>query len=192
MRRLCQCRANGRMLPLLGFIVALAASSAAAQERVSIEQVQAYAQRSATGSPATGIQENDYILGSQSGISLLNPDYPPTSALAASNQARALQIGTGNVSNIDQSGYANIAVQSVIGAQNTVTQTQSGERNQSAVSIVGNSNVIGTQQEGSRASVAITVNGNNNAITTQQSANDTGAISITRNGTGAPLTVSRR
>jgi minor curlin subunit len=180
------------MLPLLGFIVALAASSAAAQERVSIEQVQANAQRSATGNPAVGIQESDYLLATQSGTSLLSPGYQAPSASAATNQARALQIGTGNVSNIDQTGYANIAVQSVIGAQNSVTQTQSGERNQSAVSIAGNSNIIGTQQEGSRASVAITVNGNNNAITTQQSANDTGAISITRNGTGAPLTISRR
>ncbi|MGU3668700.1 hypothetical protein ACLBX9_31360 [Methylobacterium sp. A49B] len=191
MRRLYQRRAKGRALTLL--VLAFAAGSAAAQERVSIEQVQVRAQRSTGGNPGTGIQESDYILGAQSGISLLSPGgYPAASSSAATNQARALQLGSGNVSTIDQLGSANIAIQNVIGAQNAVTQTQMGDGNRSAVSVVGNSNTIGTQQDGSRASAAITVVGSNNAITTQQSAADTGAISITRIGNGPPLTVSRR
>ena len=189
MRRLYQRRATGRALTLL--VLVLAAGSAAAQERVLIEQVQVRAQRSASGTPGTGIQESDYILGAQSGISLLNPGgYPAPSA--AANQARALQLGAGNLANIDQAGSANIAIQSVIGAQNAVTQNQMGDGNRSTVSVVGNSNTVGTQQDGSRASAAVTVLGSNNAITTQQSATDTGAISITRIGNGPPLTVSRR
>lgn len=192
MRRLYRSRASGRVLPLL--VIACAASPTSAQERVSIEQVQVRAQRSGSANPAAGIQESDYLLATQSGSALLSPGYPVPSSSAASNQARALQLGSGNASTIDQTGYANIAIQNVVGAQNSVTQSQSGDRNQSTVSVIGNSNVIGTQQDGSRASVTITVNGNNNAIATQQSPSDTAAITVTRtgNGNGIPMTISRR
>lgn len=192
MRRMCRSRANGGRLLLLGLVAAIAAGSANAQERVSIEQVQVNARRSAAAPPATGIQESDYILGAQSGIGLLNPGYLPPSASAASNQARALQLGTGNVANIDQSGYANIAIQSVVGSQNTVTQMQTGGRNQSTISVIGNSNAVGTQQETSGAVAAITVRGDNNAITAQQSGNNPLPIGITQVGNGANVTVARK
>ncbi len=149
MRRTRRSRAAGRaLLVAVPLAVASAAGPAAAQDRVAIEQIQAAAQRAA-GAPGRGIQESDYILGNQSGILLLNPSGPPQSAQA--NQARALQIGSGNTGTIDMSGYANVAIQNVIGSRNTVTQQQAGSYNQSTVSVFGQSNTIGTQQDGSGA-----------------------------------------
>ena len=190
MRRTRRSRAAGRaLLVAISLAVASAAGSAAAQERVAIEQVQAAAQRPA-GAPGRAIQESDYILGNQSGILLLNPSGPPQSAQA--NQARALQIGSGNTGTIDMSGYANVAVQNVIGSRNTVTQQQVGSYNQSTVSVFGQSNTIGTQQDGSGAAATIPVRGDNNAISAQQQGTNPTPISITRVGNGPSVSVTQR
>lgn len=186
-----QNRASGQLKALISLAAVLLAGSATAQERVSIEQVQANAARSATSNPATAIQESDYILGSQSGISLLSPNVVAPASSAAMNQARALQVGVGNVSTVDQTGYGNLAIQSVTGFQNSVTQTQSGSNSQSRVTVDGNFNVVGTQQEKGGGSAIISVQGNNNAITAQQLTANPQAISITTQGNGANLTVKR-
>ncbi|WCS24341.1 hypothetical protein LOK46_24915 [Methylobacterium sp. NMS14P] len=189
MRRTRRSRAAGRaLLVVVPLAVASAAGSAAAQDRVAIEQIQAAAQRP-TGTQGRGIQESDYILGNQSGILLLNPSGPPQSAQA--NQARALQIGSGNTGTIDMSGYANVAIQNVIGSRNTVTQQQTGSYNQSTVSVFGQSNTVGTQQDGG-AAATITVRGDNNAISAQQQGTNPTPISITRVGNGPSVSVTQR
>ncbi|APT33430.1 membrane Transport [Methylobacterium phyllosphaerae] len=186
MRRTRRSRTAGQVLL---FVLPLMAGSAAAQDRVAIEQIQALAQRAAAGAPGRAIQESDYILGNQSGILLLSPSLPPQ---PAANQAQALQVGTGNISTIDMSGYGNVAVQSIIGARNTVTQQQTGSYNQSTVSVFGDSNTVGTRQDGSGAAATITVRGDNNAISAQQQGNNALPISITQVGNGANVSVTRR
>ncbi len=181
-------RAARRLIPLA---LALGAGSASAQDRVAIEQIQASAQRS-TAAARPGIQESDYILGNQSGILLLDPGPGAQPVTSAANQARALQVGTGNISTIDMSGYGNVAIQSIIGARNTVTQQQTGSYNQSTVSVFGDSNTVGTRQDGSGAAATITVRGDNNAISAQQQGNNALPISITQVGNGANVSVTRR
>lgn len=186
MRRTRRNRAAGRALLLA---ILLAAGPAVALDRVAIEQIQATAQRAA-GPPGRGIQESDYILGNQSGIMLLNPSV--SSQSAAANQARALQIGSGNTATIDMSGYANTVVQSVVGSRNTVSQQQTGAYNQSTVSVYGDANTVGTRQDGNGAAATITVRGDNNAISAQQQGNNPLPISITQVGNGASVSVSRK
>lgn len=186
MRRTRCSRPAGRALLL---VLPFMAGPASAQDRVAIEQIQATAQRAATGASGRGIEESDYILGNQSGSMLLNPSFPPQ---PAANQARALQIGSGNVSTIDMAGFANTAVQSVIGARNAVTQQQSGSFNQSTVSVLGDSNTVGTRQDGTGAAATITVRGDNNAISAQQQGSNAPPISITQVGNGASVSVTRK
>ncbi|MGU3538441.1 hypothetical protein [Methylobacterium sp. A54F] len=177
-------------LSLLLAGLALAATPAAAQDPVTIDQVRI------TGAPAQPrglaqdrFREAEYILGGQAAAGLMSPSGPAYGP--AANQARAFQTGTGNASTIDMSGTGNSALQVVTGARNSVTQIQAGDQNSSTVTVFGNANTVGTRQEGSGADATITVRGNNNAVTAQQQGSNPLPVSITQVGNGGNVSVSR-
>lgn len=173
--------------------VAAVASATSAIAQVAIQQVDVNAIRGQQGVPQRVTTEADYILGSQAGSLLLSPA-APTPQIPGISQARTLQIGNGNVSNIDTTGLANIAIQSVIGNQNSVSQQQNGNRNQSTVNVLGSGNSVGTQQQDvSGASATITIRGDNNSVSAEQVRNAT-PVSITQvgNGGNVAVTVSRK
>jgi minor curlin subunit len=176
---------------LLAVCVGATVTPAAAQDRVTIDQVQVRTIRPDAGASRPAIQEADYILSSQSGITLMSPG-PALPTVPAGSQARVLQSGVGNTSTVDMSGNANAAFQSIVGARNTVTQEQSGSFNQSSVTVFGNTNTVGTRQDGNGAAATVTVRGDSNVVTAQQQGNNPLPISITQVGNGGSVSVSRK
>lgn len=180
-----------RALHLLALCTAATVTPAAAQDRVAIEQVQARVLRPDAGPGRPGIQESDYILNSQSGITLMSPG-PAVPTVPAGSQARVLQYGAGNAATVDMSGFGNTALQTVLGNRNAVTQEQSGNANLSTVTVFGNTNTVGTRQDGNGAAATVTVRGDGNVVSAQQQGNNPLPISISQVGNGGSVSVSRK
>lgn len=110
------------------------------------------------------------------------------------NVAVLSQFGAGNVGTIDQTGFNNSAVTTVIGDRNVTSQTQrDGSGNQSVIGVTGSDNRVTSGQTGSGNSANLTFSGSGYTINSQQSGTNLSysLSSDTLGGSGKTITVEQ-
>lgn len=125
-----------------------------------------------------------------------------TAASAAGTGARGLtnnvallnQFGTANIGAIEQTGFNNNAVTSVIGDRNVTSQTQrDGSGNQSVIGVTGSDNRVASGQSGSGNSANLSFFGSGYTINSQQTGTNL-SYSLTSDalgGSGKTITVEQ-